>query len=110
MGQRIESNHAAPDGGFPRQKAQQGAFTMTGRFGLDHAVAIAGLLRDDSAHVRYQLRKEVKPGELRARHRVGMGRSSQTPPEQLRSPKKFFDDPTRLPQSGYQASRYVFVR
>ena len=51
--------------GFPRQKAQCGAFTMTGCFGLDHAAVMASLLRDDSAHVRFQVRKEVKPKLLR---------------------------------------------
>lgn len=62
--------------GFPRQKAQQGAFTMTARFGLDHAVAIASLLRDESAHVRYLLPGRLKESilrELRDKHNVWWG-------------------------------------
>lgn len=62
--------------GFPRQKAQRGAFTMMGRFGLDHADAIAELLRDESAHVRYRIRSEVKADllvELRSEHGVWHG-------------------------------------
>lgn len=62
--------------GFPRQKAQHGAFTMTGRLGLDHAAALAGLLRDETAHVRYRIPYEVKADllrELRSHHGVWYG-------------------------------------
>jgi hypothetical protein len=36
--------------GLPRQNAQQGAYTMTARFGTDHAAAIAQLFVDYPDH------------------------------------------------------------
>ena len=49
--------------GFPRQNAQQGAYSLTARFGIDHAVAFAGLFEKDSgSHVRrYVIPASLKP-------------------------------------------------
>jgi hypothetical protein len=47
--------------GFPRQDAQSGAYTMTARFGRDHAEALKNLLKDDSKHRRYLIPAKLKP-------------------------------------------------
>lgn len=50
--------------GFPRQNAQNAAYTATARFGTDHADAIGGLLGDRSQYCRY-----VIPSGLKSRMR-----------------------------------------
>ena len=50
---------------FPRQRAQDGAYSMTGRFDRDHAAAIAALLRGAQYHHRFVITASVK-SELRA--------------------------------------------
>ena len=51
--------------GFPRQKAQHGAFSMTPDFGRDHSVAISDLFEhDSSAYCLYEIPAKLKP-ELR---------------------------------------------
>jgi hypothetical protein len=47
--------------GFPRQEAQAGAYTMTARFGCDHADAIARLLRKKSRYHLYVVSAALKP-------------------------------------------------
>lgn len=49
---------------FPRQHAQQGVYTLTARFGRDHADSIADLFKDKSQHHRYVISATLKP-ELR---------------------------------------------
>jgi hypothetical protein len=49
--------------GFPRHTAQMSAYSMTARFGIDHADAIANLLEDSTRHHRYVLKASLK-GEL----------------------------------------------
>lgn len=46
--------------GFPRQKVQEAAFSMTPKFGRDHADAIATLLRENSHYVKYIVRAGLK--------------------------------------------------
>lgn len=50
--------------GLHRQRAQQGAFSTTARFGRHHAAAIAALLREAEAYRRYVISAGLKP-ELR---------------------------------------------
>jgi hypothetical protein len=50
--------------GFPRQNAQSGAYTMTARFGRDHAVALRKLLDDDS-----KCHRHIIPARLKRRIR-----------------------------------------
>ncbi len=66
--------------GFPRQAAQQGSYTMTARFGIDHAHAIQGLLKDSSEHHLYKIKAAVKP-DLRTflREKHGIWRGSLFP-------------------------------
>lgn len=64
-------------GRFPRQDAQQGAFTMTSGFGMDHAKAIAHLFagHPDSYHL-YTLRAALKKNlrqVLRETHGIWRG-------------------------------------
>ena len=47
--------------GFPRQLAQQGLFSVTARFGCDHAEAIAQLLQDLSRYHLYVVDAALKP-------------------------------------------------
>jgi hypothetical protein len=47
--------------GFPRQNAQEGAYSMTARFGRDHAAAVAGVLVDPSRYHRYVIKAALKP-------------------------------------------------
>jgi hypothetical protein len=48
--------------GFPRQNAQRGAYTITGRFGIDHAAALKTLLIDQTRFHRYVVRANLKRG------------------------------------------------
>lgn len=66
--------------GFHRQNAQQSAYSMTARFGRDHADAIAELLGDPNRYHRYVIAAELKP-ELRTilRERHGFWRGSLFP-------------------------------
>ena len=62
--------------GFPRQNAQSGFYTITARFGRDHAAALQNLLQDDSKHCRYIIPAMVKPRMnqiLRENHNVWRG-------------------------------------
>jgi hypothetical protein len=62
--------------GFHRQNAQAGAYTITARFGRDHAVAIANLLSDCSYFHRYVIRAELKATlrqTLREEHGIWRG-------------------------------------
>lgn len=47
--------------GFPRQNAQAGAYTITARFGRDHAIAIENLLPRRSSYRLYDINKSIKP-------------------------------------------------
>src|ERR1700685_386230 len=51
--------------GFPRQNAQSGAYSMTARFGVDHAHAIANLLAERRYYHRYLI-----PGSLKVELRT----------------------------------------
>lgn len=46
--------------GFPRHDAQQSAYTMTARFGVDHAIRLAELLPDANTRHRYTLDSRLK--------------------------------------------------
>jgi len=46
--------------GFPRQNAQQGAYTITARFGRDHADSIANIFDEDSHYHRYVVSATLK--------------------------------------------------
>lgn len=62
--------------GFPRQRAQFGAFTLTARFNLDHSRAIEYLFGDDSRHHLYVVSSEIKASLqqlLREQHGVWRG-------------------------------------
>ena|SRR5215472_1735767 len=62
--------------GFPRQNAQDGVYTLTARFGHDHAEAIAHLLGDSSRYHRYVIPTLLKPGLrrlLRESHGIWSG-------------------------------------
>jgi hypothetical protein len=66
--------------GFPRQRAQHGAYSMTARFARDHADSIANLLGDESHYHRYVVRAELKPTLLRyLRENHGIWRGSLFP-------------------------------
>jgi hypothetical protein len=52
--------------GFPRQQAQNGAYTMTARFNRDHAVMIEKLLRNSACHHLYIIRSKLKPRILKS--------------------------------------------
>ena len=62
--------------GFPRQNAQSGFYTMTARFGRDHADKIEELLANPRAHHLYVIPPEVKAPErkrLREEHDIWRG-------------------------------------
>ena len=66
--------------GFPRQKAQDGAYTMTARFGRDHADSIAKLLGESSHYHLYVVPARLKPILLRhLRENHGIWRGSLFP-------------------------------
>ena len=66
--------------GFPRQDAQAGVYTMTARFGRDHAEAIAHLLGDRSHYHRYVVAAALKPAlRRRLREHHGIWRGSLFP-------------------------------
>ena len=66
--------------GFPRQKAQDGAYTMTAQFGRDHADSIANLLDESSHYHLYVVRATLKPILLRhLRENHGIWRGSLFP-------------------------------
>ena len=46
--------------GFPRQNAQNGLYSMTARFGCDHAAHIQRLLKSNDAQCRWTITKELK--------------------------------------------------
>jgi hypothetical protein len=59
--------------GFHRQKAQEGAFSLTPEFGRDHANAIATLLHQTAHYVRYTVNADLKSelmGILRQKHGI----------------------------------------
>jgi hypothetical protein len=47
--------------GFPRHRAQMGAFSMTARFGCDHAASIQNLLQNPDCFHLYVLDPKLKP-------------------------------------------------
>lgn len=47
--------------GFPRQNAQQGAYSLTSDFGRDHAEAIGKLLKNHKHCFKYEISKSLKP-------------------------------------------------
>jgi len=62
--------------GFPRQEAQEGYYSLTRLFGVDHAVAIAGLLRDPKLFHRYVIDADIKVElrkVLREKHGIWRG-------------------------------------
>ena len=66
--------------GFPRQSAQAGAYTMTARFGRDHASAIADLLCEPSHYALYVVSASLKPKLRRILHEShGIWRGSLFP-------------------------------
>jgi hypothetical protein len=67
--------------GFPRQNAQQGAYTMTAHFNRDHAIVMARLLEDSPSHFcRYTIPSSLKPKLLTIlRERHGIWRGSLFP-------------------------------
>jgi hypothetical protein len=64
--------------GFPRQNVQDGAYTVTSRFGVDHCDAIATVFDGDRPRYhRYVIPHELKRGTLkflRERHDIWRGR------------------------------------
>jgi hypothetical protein len=66
--------------GLPRQNAQQGAYTMTARFGRDHAEAIREFFNETRCHHLYVVSKGIKPA-LREflREKYGISRGSLFP-------------------------------
>src|SRR5262249_31904382 len=66
--------------GFHRQKAQEGAFSLTPEFGRDHADAIATLLEKTVYYVRYVVKAALK-SELKIilREKHGICRESLFP-------------------------------
>jgi hypothetical protein len=66
--------------GFPRQLVQEGAFSITARFGRDHADALAHLLKKNDHYHRYIISAKLKP-ELRRtlREKHGIWRGSLFP-------------------------------
>jgi len=66
--------------GFHRHKAQQSAYSMTARFGYDHATAIMDLLKDRSRHHLYIIKAEYKSKLRRILHeKHGIWRGSLFP-------------------------------
>lgn len=66
--------------GFHRQSAQQGAYTMTARFGRDHATKIADLLEEPDRYHLYVVDAAAKPALREAlRERRGVWRGSLFP-------------------------------
>lgn len=62
--------------GFPRQIAQEGAYSITARFGRDHAEAIAHLLKKSDHYHWYVIRANLKPAlrrTLREKHGIWRG-------------------------------------
>jgi hypothetical protein len=62
--------------GFPRQNAQQGAYTMTAQFNRDHATKMADLFKDRSEIRRYVVPSKLKTSlltTLRDRHGIWRG-------------------------------------
>ncbi|HTK30718.1 MAG TPA: FRG domain-containing protein [Candidatus Saccharimonadaceae bacterium] len=62
--------------GFPRQDAQSGAYTMSARFGRDHAEAITNLMADVTRHHLYVVPAQLKPAlrrVLREQHGIWRG-------------------------------------
>jgi len=66
--------------GFPRQHAQKGAYSLTARFGRNHAEMIALILQDESRHHRYVIPADLKsPLQKALRERHGIWRGSLFP-------------------------------
>lgn len=62
--------------GFSRQNAQEGFYSMTGRFNRDHAERIANLLGEQAYFHRYQISAAIKPAlrkHLRDKHGIWRG-------------------------------------
>lgn len=66
--------------GFHRQRAQEGLFSLSARFGKDHAQLISQLLGDNSKHHRYVVPARLKPELLKLlREKHGIWRGSLFP-------------------------------
>ena len=66
--------------GFPRQDVQEGVYTLTARFGLDHANAIERLLIEPARFRRYLIPPALKAAvRTRLRKRHGIWRGSLFP-------------------------------
>jgi hypothetical protein len=66
--------------GFPRQVVQEGAFSITARFGRDHADAIAYLLKRRDRFCRYVISASLKPALRRTLYeKHGIWRGSLYP-------------------------------
>jgi hypothetical protein len=66
--------------GFARQDAQQGAYSITARFGRDQAQTIAHLLKKSDHYHRYVISAALKPALTKAlRERHGIWRGSLFP-------------------------------
>lgn len=66
--------------GFPRQNVQASAYSLTARFGRDHAEAIATLLADPSKYHLYIVKAHLKPKLLKIlREKHGIWRGSLYP-------------------------------
>jgi hypothetical protein len=62
--------------GFPRQNAQRGAYTMTARFGIDHADVLRALLVNETRYHRYVIPANFKHAlrvTLREKHGIWRG-------------------------------------
>ena len=62
--------------GFPRQVAQEGAYSITPRFDRDHAEALAHLLKKSDHYHRYVISANLKPAlrrTLREKHGIWRG-------------------------------------
>ena len=66
--------------GFPRQNAQAGAYSLTARFGHDHAEDIARLLKKPSRYHQWIIHADLKPKLLKRLHEsYGIWRGSLFP-------------------------------
>jgi len=65
---------------FPRQDAQQGVYTITARFGRDHADSLANIFDDNAHYHRYVVSARLKPKLRRLlREKHGIWRGSLFP-------------------------------
>ncbi len=83
---------------FPRQDAQEGAFSLTANFEVDHAGYIARLLKTPERCLRFILPAKLKPGLLRHLSSV----------HQVDRARLFPDGPDGTQKDAISAARAVF--